>query len=1013
MDLSSRRQARPAPWLPSATIWIVLAVVPLVSPVAGVGLTTGLHGDAGAQALPLSAALPMPGILGGTPEQVASQLAAGGLAGVPMADVFARSWNAARAVADAGWARGGPDATLHAAVQATGGAAAPCAPWAQQCREPLASWQALPQGSAEPAGMTLKQAVAALGPGSAAVRGERGGDYPESLERLAEVPEPVASALASILVAMGRAQAAACPASIEPEPCAAAPVDLLAAARDQLAVSVLRAAPFLGPLDLDPIEVPGLFSFHFRDEPTLHSQDVILSVDFGGDDTYSNNAGGAGGAGNAAGPGTPWTVALALDLSGNDSYTGNSDRGGVNGGAAGAGAIGLLVDWAGDDTYVGHVGGRGAANGGGTDYAAGGLLDLQGNDTYDGQSGDTGAFNGGGYLGSGMLFDAAGRDHYGATTVHHGAANGGGAAGTGVLVDLGGDDTYEAVLGRSGAINGGAWDGQGFLFDAGGSDHYGATAYGGGLNGASALGWAILVDLRGNDTYAGTATDSAGVNGGTVGGHAILLDLGGNDVYSGSVDNGGINGATLTGHALLLDAGGDDRYNGTVQNTGGINGAGKFGEGTLVDLSGNDTYGGRIVRYGGVNGASQAGTGVLLDLAGNDTYWGEVGIAGGINGATTEGVGVLVDGGGTNEFISMPGPQGASSGAAAGILVEPILLIGSGIDEIDGLDEPVDLLLAAGAFAAGRLGLVPVIGPTVGNPTDVWTTVSLLGSGVGYTGGLGVLIAGPGDDHHRGRGVTQGAGDVYGMGILVDTGGNNTYRADAARAAQGAGSHFGTGFLADLGRDAQFWLDGDGQGAGVQGLGVLWRPNLGGQTAPETTLTGAPGSRPGLTIGAGMGLRILDGPTRLLGVEPSLDCPGNELAGSPLLVPGGSIKLCQVHESSRVPILNPSTGEPVGNVSKPAVDCSGPGPLVSLCSLALNILLGPNGTEWMAAGEVSATTSGGLSIRFARTPSGMGNLHAIYEVHSADNMGCRFGCDRSEEDPITAIPDGLLAVPPS
>ncbi len=939
-DLPTRAWALPGPQpLTRALAAVCLAAV-LLAPSAG-SVTIGPGPALAPPALPaLHEWLGFSGP-GSEPEEVVAALATAPALLPAVAAVLEKRWNGAEAVAASSeWQA--PGAILAAARNAVGAAPAPCPAWEPVCLDPVAAWRDPPFAGAAPAfpatGVSLRQAALDL-------LGAATDEEQADLARLDEVPEPAASALAAVLVAFADVLAvsaiAACP-GINGAACDArqASPNALAAARDALAASVLLAVPSLAPLDLDPVERPPLLSLHFRDEPTTHGRDVLVSIDLGGDDTYTNNAGGSMAVG-AVGSIPANAPALAIDLAGDDAYLGwRSGNGAVNGG--GAGAVGLLVDCHGDDTYDGGVEGRGAVNGGGTDYGAGGLFDLAGNDAFLGSSGDTGAVNGAGYLGSGLLFDQGGNDVYQATAGGRGAANGGAALGSGILVDLDGNDVYDASLGGQGAANGGSWDGAGFLLDGGGDDAYGGSVAAGGINGASAVGSAILMDLAGDDTYSGTAAGSGAVNGATMGGHGVLIDLRGHDAYQGAVRNGGINGGALTGNALLYDGGGDDVYNGTISDTGGINGAAKVGEGTLIDAAGDDAYGGRVLRFGGVNGASQAGSGLLLDQGGDDAYWGDVGIAGGVNGATTQGVAILVDSGGTNRFTALTGLQGASNGAAAGVLVEELLV---------------------------------------------------LASGVGYAGGLGILITGPGDDHHRGSGVTQGAGDIYGVGILVDTGGSNTYRAQDARAAQGAGAHFGTGILADLGSNAQFWLDGDGQGAGVQGIGILWRPQLPGQPDPATSLVAASGSRPGITIGAGLGLRILDGPTEVAGVRPDLECAGEEFRGSPLTLSDVTLRLCQPHDSSRVPIVDPLTGEPVGNVSKPPIDCAASVQAAPACVLAATLLLGTAGPGWFASSEVAASTSGGLAISFHRLPNGGLIGLARYEMHSADHAGCGYTCE--------------------
>ena len=86
--------------------------------------------------------------------------------------------------------------------------------------------------------------------------------------------------------------------------------------------------------------------------------------------------------------------------------------------------------------------------------------------------------------------------------------------------------------------------------------------------------------------------------------------------------------------------------------------------------------------------------------------------------------------------------------------------------------------------------------------------------------GCGILyVAGDSPTRYAGGAWTMGSG-LFGMGILVDEGGDDTYESDAM--AQGAGM-FGVGLLLDAaGNDTYVLRKGDGQGfGGPNGIGVL------------------------------------------------------------------------------------------------------------------------------------------------------------------------------------------------
>jgi len=84
---------------------------------------------------------------------------------------------------------------------------------------------------------------------------------------------------------------------------------------------------------------------------------------------------------------------------------------------------------------------------------------------------------------------------------------------------------------------------------------------------------------------------------------------------------------------------------------------------------------------------------------------------------------------------------------------------------------------------------------------------------------LGLLLDMAGDDRYDAAGTpAQGAG-LCGVGVLVDAGGNDEYRAE--RYAQGVGQ-FGMGVLADLGGNDNYFTEYSGQGCGFFGIGLCF-----------------------------------------------------------------------------------------------------------------------------------------------------------------------------------------------
>src|SRR5207249_6388849 len=106
----------------------------------------------------------------------------------------------------------------------------------------------------------------------------------------------------------------------------------LAGAVDE-AVSILRTNPLTGEFqketdtDLGKIILGGT-------GPNIYTNEAFLIIDLGGDDVYSNSAGGANG-----------SISIVIDLAGNDQYISRKSF------SQGAGVfgIGILVDCCGDD----------------------------------------------------------------------------------------------------------------------------------------------------------------------------------------------------------------------------------------------------------------------------------------------------------------------------------------------------------------------------------------------------------------------------------------------------------------------------------------------------------------------------------------------------------------------------------------------------------------------------------------------------------------------------------------
>jgi hypothetical protein len=271
-----------------------------------------------------------------------------------------------------------------------------------------------------------------------------------------------------------------------------------------------------------------------------------------------------------------------------------------------------------------------------------------------------------------------------------------------------------------------------------------------------------------------------------------------------------------------------------------------------VDKGGADVYDAAVGQRGGANGGSLQGAGLLVDEgSGDDTFTARLAVGGG-NGGAVGGAAILVDDGGFNAFSApaAPSPLRASHGAGIGL------------------------------------------GPVPGNPLPA-------------TGGLGMLLAGPGPDTFTSDGVTQGAGDRQGVGVLVDLGGANQFLADGPGLAQGAGAGGGLGLLLDGGSGSLLQLTNGpvGQGAGLAGVGLVLRTARGeGATYLVDEASEGLAARDG-----GVGMRLER--SRPVSPTPTLACQGEEVASiDQELVQGAVVALRVCHPGTEACLPEPLDG---------------------------------------------------------------------------------------------------------
>lgn len=328
------------------------------------------------------------------------------------------------------------------------------------------------------------------------------------------------------------------------------------------------------------VTLPGCDLFLSGTSDDSHTEDYPFSIDLGGNDLYTNNAGGCGyGA---------YRLSLAIDHAGHDRYHAPDSRYVQGFGFLG---VGLLLDLAGNDQYEAQHFCQGVGI-----LGVGLLADMDGDDTYFAKAFCQGA----GMFGLGITLDAKGEDSYECSTLGQASAT---TLGLGVLLDSQGDDRYHLSIGPGvdalgsapGYGQGGAlsfrpypwrkkltaYGGVGLLIDQEGNDRYRSGGWCD-QGGSYVMSLGALVDFNGNDHYSAVCGQGSGIHIT----NAILLDYSGHDIYDGGFRCGGSGGDRSSG--FLLDYQGDDVYNAGKACYG--TGCKPFSFSLFIDYAGRDTY---------------------------------------------------------------------------------------------------------------------------------------------------------------------------------------------------------------------------------------------------------------------------------------------------------------------------------------------------------------------------------------------------------------------------------------
>lgn len=254
------------------------------------------------------------------------------------------------------------------------------------------------------------------------------------------------------------------------------------------------------------------------------------------------------------------------------------------------------------------------------------------------------------------------------------------------------------------------------------------------------------------------------------GNFAFIFDIGGNDEYD-------LPACRYGSARLVVDVSGNDVYRGNEAAGSGVGCVD-----ALIDRSGDDTY--RSEDWS--QGAGCLGVGILADFGGDDIYtshWCS-------QGAAFLGIGLLYDHAGSDHYTSDVYSQGFAYSKGFGMILEN----GGNDSYRAGWKYPDDRWPNRAHLAMSQgfgYGMRP------------WST------GVGTSGGIGLLSDRQGDDVYDAGIFSQGGSYWYALGILHDRQGADRY--SAGQYSQGSGIHLSFASLLDDGGDDSYdayaWLE--------------------------------------------------------------------------------------------------------------------------------------------------------------------------------------------------------------
>lgn len=318
----------------------------------------------------------------------------------------------------------------------------------------------------------------------------------------------------------------------------------------------------------------------FGNQKDTISKNYFISLDFGGDDLYTNNCGSNMPLKNEIG--------LLVDYSGNDVYKSDFINAGILG-------LSFLLDFGGNDEYKNSKPGLAFSL-----FGSSVFTDFDGDDLYV----SSGIYSqGSAVAGVSVFIDQKGTDRYFCKNYSQGF---GGTLGCGILLDVAGNDIFK------GAMPGENEPDFASFIQGASRGRWAEAADGQSLAG----GFGIFIDGDGADTcFAGSFSQGAAYYFGT----GMFNDITGNDAYNAVSHSQGYGVHFALGN--FCDFTGDDNYNAKTEQSKitQIIGSGRDNScGIFCDKTGNDSYyfGNRSAGIGDMRGF-----GCFFDDSGENSFY--------------------------------------------------------------------------------------------------------------------------------------------------------------------------------------------------------------------------------------------------------------------------------------------------------------------------------------------------------------------------------------------------------